>query len=144
MLDPKADRFVRFVLLSNGVVDLGAALSLFFPILGLGLPGYGAYTPEIAFVAGGWGIAALTFGIGRIWASFKPELHPVMVVLGLIEGTALSLFCVGSVLFLGLTWLQVMLALAVGSVFGLLYWIAWFMQRRRDPRLSRITRVNSR
>jgi hypothetical protein len=116
------------------VVDLGAALSLFFPMLGLRLPGYGAYTPEIAFATGGWGIAALTFGIGRIWASFKPELHPVMVVLGLIEGTVLSLFCVGSVLFLGLSWLQVMLPLAVGSVFGLLYWIAWFIQRRRDPR----------
>ncbi len=130
----KSGRFIRFVLFSNGVVDLGAALSLFFPMLGLRLPGYGASTPEIVFATGGWGIAALTFGIGRIWASYKPELHPVMAVLGLIEGTILSLFCVGSVLFLGLSWLQVMLALAVGSVFGLLYWIAWFMQRRQGPR----------
>lgn len=130
----KSSRLARFVLFSNGVVDLGAALSLFFPVFGLPLPGYGAYTPEIAFATGGWGIAALTFGIGRIWASFKPELHPVMVVLGLIEGTILSLFCVGSVLFLSLSWLQVMLALAVGSVFGMLYWITFFIQRRRDPR----------
>ena len=134
MTKASSGRFIRFVLLSNGVVDLGAALSLFFPVLGLPMPGYGAYTPEIAFATGGWGIAALTFGIGRIWASFKPELHPVMVVLGLIEGTILSLFCVGSVLFLDLSWLQVMLALAVGSVFGLLYWIAWFMQRKQSPR----------
>lgn len=135
MTDSKAGRFVRFVLLSNGVVDLGAALSLFFPVLGLRLPGYDAYTPEIAFVAGGWGIAALTFGIGRIWASFKPELHRVMVVLGLIEGTVLSLFCVGSAIFLSVSWLQVMLALAVGGVYGVLYWIVWFVLRKQAPRV---------
>jgi len=117
-------KFVRVVLFSNGVVDLIAALALFFPVLMLPLPGYTSYTSELAFVAGGWGIAAFTFGIGRIWTSFKPEFHRVMVILGLIEGPILATFCLINVFFLGISLLQVVLPLAVGSVYGVLYLVA--------------------
>ncbi len=56
-------KFVRVVLFSNGVVDLIAALALFFPVLMLPLPGYTSYTSELAFIAGGWGLDAFSFGI---------------------------------------------------------------------------------
>lgn len=51
----------------KGVVDLFTAIARFFPMLKLPLPGYASPTNPLAFVAGGWGIVALTFGIGRIW-----------------------------------------------------------------------------
>lgn len=117
-------QLVRFVLLSNGVVDLLAALALFFPVFGLPLPGYPAYNNELAFIAGGWGITTLAFGIGRIWASYKPELYRVMVVSGLIEGVALFAFCLINVFFLGISVLKAVMPLAVGSIFGVLYFIA--------------------
>lgn len=117
----KKNPMIRPVLFSNGLVDLGAALALFFPVLKLPLPGYAAYSPELAFVAGGWGIAALTFGIGRIWASYKPEFHRVMAILGLIEGLILATFCLINVFFLKISFVQALLPLAVGSVYGVLY-----------------------
>lgn len=123
-------KFVRFVLFSNGVVDLFAALALFFPLLLLPLPGYKSYTSELAFVAGGWGIAAFTFGVGRIWTSFKPEFHRVMVILGLIEGPILATFCLINIFFFEISLLQALLPFAVGSVYGVLYLVAFLKLSR--------------
>ncbi len=117
-------KIARFVLFSNGVVDLFAAIALFFPLFNLPLPGYTSYTNHLAFVSGGWGIAALTFGIGRIWTSYKSEFYWVMVILGLIEGVILAIYCLINVIFFDLSWLQVMLSLSVGSIFGILYFVA--------------------
>ena len=117
-------RFVRFVLLSNGAVDLFAAVALFFPVLNLPLPGYASYTSELAFAAGGWGIATLALGAGRIWASDNPEFHWMMVVLGLLEGIPLATYCLIGVFLLEVSLLQAMLPLAVGSIFGALYIVA--------------------
>lgn len=119
------EKFTRYVLFTNGVVDIFAALALFFPLLGFSLPGYSSYTSELAFVSGGWAIAALTFGIGRIWTSYRPEFYRVMVALGLFEGVTLSLFCLVNVYFLGISLLQAMLPLAVGGIYGALYLIAF-------------------
>jgi hypothetical protein len=119
------EKFNQYVLFTNGVVDIFAAFALFFPLLGISLPGYSSYTSELAFVSGGWAIAALTFGIGRIWTSYRPEFYRVMVALGLFEGVTLSLFCLVNVYFLGISLLQAMLPLAVGGIYGALYLIAF-------------------
>lgn len=120
----KKIQFIRIILLSNGVVDLLAAIALFFPVFKIALPGYASYTNQFAFIAGGWGIAAFTFGIGRIWASYKFEFYWFMVTLGLLEGVILSLYCLINVFFLEISLLQVMLPLSVGSVYGVFYFIA--------------------
>jgi len=120
----KRDRLVRFVLFSNGVIDLFAALALLFPVLKLPLPGYATYTNQLAFIAGGWGIAALTLGIGRIWASYKIEFHWIMVILGLLEGFILTMYCLINVLFLDISLLQALLPLAAGSIYSILYYVA--------------------
>jgi hypothetical protein len=117
----KNSRFTCFVLFSNGVADLLAAIALFFPVFNLPLPGFGNYTPELKFVAGGWGIAALTFGVGRIWASYKPGMHQVMVILGLFEGCVLTIYCLINVLLFGMSWVQVILPLVIASIFSVLY-----------------------
>jgi len=124
--------FIRIILLSNGVVDLFAAIALFFPVFKIALPGYASYTNQFAFIAGGWGIAAFTFGIGRIWASYKFEFYWFMVVLGLLEGVILSLYCLINVFFLEISLLQVMLPLSVGSVYGVFYFIALLFLLRLD------------
>ena len=128
-----AFKFVRYILFTNGIVDLFAAITLFFPILNLSLPGYSSYTNELEFVAGGWAIAALTFGIGRIWMSCKPEFYRVMVILGMFEGFTLSFFCLVNVFFLRISLLQVMLPLVVGSVYGVLYFIVLLVTGFENP-----------
>ena len=127
---PTHTRFAAFALLTNGIADVLGAVALFFPLFGLRLPGYASYPHPLAFVAGGWGIAALTFGIGRIWTSFRPEFHRVMVVLGLFEGVVLTAYCVFNVRFLGITWTQAMLILSVSGVWAVLYSVALFLLRR--------------
>jgi len=124
MIEQKKNPFARYILLSNGIIDIFAAISLFFPVFKLPLPGYTSYSAQLSFIAGGWGIAALTFGIGRIWTSYKSEFYWVMVILGLVEGMTLSLFCLINVIFLDMSWLQVMLPFSVGSVFGILYFVS--------------------
>ena len=124
--------FIRIILLSNGVVDLFAAIALFFPVFKIALPGYASYTNQFAFIAGGWGIAAFTFGIGRIWASYKFEFYWLMVILGLLEGVILSLYCLINVFFLEISLLQVMFSLSVGSVYGVFYFIALLFLLRLD------------
>jgi hypothetical protein len=128
----KKIKFIRIILLSNGVVDLFAAIALFFPVFKIALPGYASYTNQFAFIAGGWGIAAFTFGIGRIWASYKFEFYWFMVILGLLEGVILSLYCLINVFFLEISLLQVMLSLSVASVYGVFYFIALLFLLRLD------------
>jgi len=128
----KKIQFIRMILLSNGVVDLLAAIALFFPVFKIPLPGYASYTNQFAFIAGGWGIAAFTFGIGRIWASYKFEFYWFMVILGLLEGVLLSLYSLINVFFLEISLLQVVLPLSVGSVYGILYFIALLFPFRLD------------
>ncbi|HER23743.1 MAG TPA: hypothetical protein ENO17_01615 [Candidatus Atribacteria bacterium] len=120
----KKIQFIRVILLSNGVVDLFAAIALCFPVFKIALPGYASYTNQFAFIAGGWGIAAFTFGIGRIWASHKFEFYWFMVILGLLEGVILSLYSLINVFFLEISLLQAMFPLSVGSVYGVLYLIS--------------------
>jgi len=120
----KKIQFIRMILLSNGVVDLFAAIALFSPVFKIALPGYASYTNQFAFIAGGWGIAAFTFGIGRIWASYQFEFYWFMVILGLLEGVLLSLYSLINAFFLEISLLQVMLPFSVGSVYGILYLIA--------------------
>lgn len=128
----KKIQFIRMILLSNGVVDLFAAIALFFPVFKIALPGYVSYTNQFAFIAGGWGIAAFTLGIGRIWASYQFEFHWFMVILGLLEGVLLSLYCLINVFFLEISLLQVMFSLSVGSVYGVFYFIALLFLLRLD------------
>lgn len=132
MIAQKKVQLVRYVLFSNGVFDLFAAIALFFPLLNLPLPGYASYNNQLAFVAGGWGIAALSFGIGRIWASYKSEFYQFMVILGLIEGVTLAIYCIINVFFFDISLLQVMFPLAIGSVFGVLYVASFQVLLRLD------------
>ena len=55
-----------------------------------------------------------------------------MVILGLLEGVILSLYCLIHVFFLEISLLQVMLSLSVGSVYGVFYFIALLCLLRLD------------
>lgn len=130
----KDTQFTRLVLFSNGVSDLFAAVVLFFPMFNLLLPGYGNLTNELKFVAGGWGIAALTFGVGRILTSLKPAMHQIMVILGLFEGCVLTIYCLINALLLGMSWIQVILPLAIASIFGALFLVILITADRHSKR----------
>jgi hypothetical protein len=118
------------VLLVNGIVDIGAGLMLiFFPLFGITIPDYGTLHYQMAFAVGGWGIAALTLGIARVWASRNEKYRWYMIYLGFFEGTILTLFCVLRIAFSPTTFVQAAMALAIGLVFAVAYGCAIAMRR---------------
>jgi hypothetical protein len=47
----------------------------------------------VSFVIGGWGIAALSFALGRVAASRDEKKFKFWGFLGLVEGVVLYVFC---------------------------------------------------
>ena len=63
-------RFIKAALCINGVIDVLTGLALIFlPNKFAHLLGYPEFPQDVNFIMGGWGIAALTFGKGRVLAS---------------------------------------------------------------------------
>jgi hypothetical protein len=114
--------FARRVLAANGIVDIGcAAVLVVLPLLKVPVLGYDVFDVQGAFMAGGWGVATLALGLGRLLAASRPASHPVMIAMGLIEGTALALFSLLYVALAGIPVVQAALPLAVGAAFAALY-----------------------
>ena len=116
-------KFVKIVLLINGIVDVLTGISLvFLPRIMAALMDFPPMGDPAYYFAGGWGIAAICFGVARIWASFIDKLVWYNVVLGALEGTILTIFSiVVPFLYSSLGFIQIALSLAIGSIFGAIY-----------------------
>ena len=126
MISRNYHNYLKTTLLLNGIIDtIGAFFMIFFPGL---IPGYAEMHYHTSFAAGGWGVAALTFGIGRIWASRKPEYHGFMLFLGFFEGVILSIYCVIRILFSPTSLVQALFPLAIGSVFAIAYGVGYLIR----------------
>jgi len=83
---------------------------------------YPALTDHSLYFAGGWGIAAISFGAARIWAAFVEKFVWYNVVLGLFEGSILTVFSVVvPFIYSGVTFIHISMSLAVGSSFMIIY-----------------------
>ena len=118
------DRFLRIVLIANGIGDIAlAVLMLFLPgllarTLGLGL------TDDLRYVAGGWGTAAAAFGTLRVCAGMisRAEIGWFVAAFGIFEGALLGAFglvvpWVTSLTF-GQVWLSTVFALVFAAAYG--------------------------
>ena len=77
---------LRTVLAANGIVDFGcAAILLVLPLLRIPVLGYQIFDSQGAYMADGWGIAALSFGLARFLASSRPQTHSLMRTAGWSE-----------------------------------------------------------
>jgi len=131
MTDQRVERYLAVVLLLNGIADLLASvLMIAFPPLGIPIPGYQEMPYQAAFATGGWGIAALSFGLARVWAFREPGFRWYMATVGLLEGVLLSLFCLARVVWSMTTLLQAALPLAISVLFGLAYVVLFLMRAR--------------
>jgi hypothetical protein len=131
MANPRIERYLEVVLLSNGAVDvLGAVLMIAFPPFGLPIPGYQQLHYQTAFAVGGWGIAAFSFGVARLWASRQPAYRWYMATVGVLEGALLSLYCLARVGCSPTTLPEAALPLSISLVFGLAYAAALLWRAR--------------
>ena len=118
-------KYLSLVLLINGVADLMAAFMLIvFPAFGIKVPGHGLFSYETAFACGGWGAAAMTFGIARIWASRNEKYRRYMAYLSLFEGWVLFGFCILSIILSPVTVIQALFPLVIGGGMALAYSVA--------------------
>jgi len=116
-------KFTKIVLLINGIIDVLTGFTLIFlPRMMADLLSYPAMSDPAFYFAGGWGIAAISFGIARIWASFVDNLVWYNVILGAFEGIVLTIFSIiVPFLYPSLTFVHVILSLVIGSSFGITY-----------------------
>ena len=114
--------FIKTTLLTNGVIDIMTGLALiFFPKQFTQILGFPEFPRDVNFIIGGWGIAALTFGVGRIMASKQEERYRLWALLGLLEGSLLFAFSLRYWLGGGLTFMQVSVPLVIALVFATAY-----------------------
>ena len=114
--------FLRAALLINGVIDgfMGLVL-IFLPKHIANLLGYPELPQEVNFIIGGWGVAALIFGTGRILASLREGRYRLWAFLGFLEGIVLLILCLRYWLGHVLIFRQVSLPLIVALVFSVAY-----------------------
>ena len=119
------------VLFWNGIVDLVCVLVLsVLPRINAPILGYATFDSQGAFMAGGWAIATLALGVTRIWTSNRTKYHEAMLLMGLLEGLSLAVFCAINIAAGLMPVAQVALPLAVGVIFGALYLICATLRDR--------------
>ena len=118
--------FIKATLFINGVIDVFVGLSLIFlPKQFASLLGYPELPQEANFIIGGWGIAALTFGVGRVLASNREERYRLWAILGLLEGIVLMTFCLRYWLGSVLIFMQVSVPLLIAVFFSIAYAVSY-------------------
>jgi hypothetical protein len=114
--------FLKRVLLINGLMDLCIGIGLvLFPDGLTGLLGFPDFPGSASFLAGGWGVAALALGFGRVTASWDPKKWRLWSLLGLLEGGLLAALCLGYWLRGVLDLTQIGVPLVIGTVLALCY-----------------------
>ncbi len=124
-MSQKSNKFLTYVILFNGLGDLviGILLTSLFPFMAQNLDF--VYSEQMWFLGGGWGIAALSYAFLRFYCFNKPKYHHLMLIFGLIEGSALVLYTLAMFFFTELTFEQISVTLLFSFVFTLLYLFAY-------------------
>jgi ABC-type transport system involved in cytochrome c biogenesis permease subunit len=124
---PDAERFLRVVLIINGIGDIGLGAFMLF------LPGQLArmvnfdLTGEMIYLVGGWGTASMSFGVMRLFAGIgaRPEIRWFVAAFGLFEGTLLTVFGLAVMALTPLTFSQVSLSTLFALFFAVAYGLAF-------------------
>ena len=133
MLTNTTDKFVRKVLISNGIGDILVALMMLFIPQKLVAFVNLTYGLEVQYLSGGWGVAALTFGFLRLFAGLHPnsEICWFTAIFGVFEGTVLTAFGLYLWLTTELGFIQVSLSMLFAIFFLIAYCIAFIMRREK-------------
>ena len=127
-------KWLRKILIVNGIGDILLGLTmLLFPQKLIALVNL-TYGIEVLYLSSGWGIAALSFGIMRLYAGFHPnnEICWFTAIFGLLEGALLTTFG----LFLWFTTELSFFHVSLSTLFAFFFLIAYgtaFLMRRKEP-----------
>jgi hypothetical protein len=122
-----SDKFVKIILLINGIIDIIMGLVMIF-----GGSLMGGTTSLEFYIAGGWGIGTLALGIWRIWASKNPETYWFTAMGGIFEGGILAIYSIIAIPIYSLTIMDTGISLAMGTTFSILYIVAFVLKKRNS------------
>ena len=91
------------------------------PETAAGILGFPPLSDPMAFTVGGWGVAAVSFGLGRVLASRNPSQYLLWSFLGMFEGVLLSVLCIYYWLGTGLHFQQIALTFIIAGGFAVAY-----------------------
>ena len=122
MNQEKLEHFVKISMIINGIVDIGIAICLIaIPRLFAQILQFENFNDSFRFLAGGYGIAALCFGLTRIWVALKQVFFWETVLIGFYEGFLLGTFCLSMVIFSEITFINAFLSMLIGFGFMIIY-----------------------
>jgi hypothetical protein len=133
MITNTTDKFVRQVLIANGIGDIIVALMMLF--VPQKLIAFINLTDglEVLYLSGGWGVAALTFGFLRLFAGLHPnrEICWFTAIFGVLEGSALTAFGLFLWLTTELSFFQISLSTLFAFFFLIAYCVAFLKQWKK-------------
>jgi hypothetical protein len=126
------------VLIANGVGDIAIGLVLLVASKQLSEWLGFTLTPEVIYLSGGWGVAAVTFGLLRLFAGTGKniQLQWFVAAFGIFEGGFLTVYGLFLTASTTLTFFQISLSTIFAFVFFIAYLIA-FTLRFKEKILNR-------
>ena len=124
------DNYVKKILIANGIGDVAVGLILLLASNQLAdWLGFGS-SAELTYVAGGWGVAAVSFGLLRFFAGARrsSELQWFVAAFGLFEGIFLACFGLFLIVATKLTFFQVSLSTVFAFAFAVAYGIGFYLR----------------
>jgi hypothetical protein len=127
------NKYLRNLLMINGIGDFCVAIMLIFFPLQLGAMLNFSPIDEIIYLSGGWGIAALCFGLLRFFAGKHEniEIGWFTAIFGLIEGSVLTIYGFIIIFITELTFVQVALSTLFAMFFMITYAIAFILRKKK-------------
>jgi hypothetical protein len=136
MNQEKLEHFVKISMIINGIVDIGIAVCLIaIPRLFAQILQFENFNDSFRFLAGGYGIAALCFGLTRIWVALKQVFFWETVLIGFYEGFLLGTFCIAMIIYTEITFINAFLPMLIGYGYMIIY--IYSLNTRQNLHLNR-------
>lgn len=127
--------YLKGVLIANGVGDIAIGLMLLTASQQLSEWLGFTFSPQVIYLSGGWGVAAVTFGLFRFFAGARKntQLQWFVAAFGIFEGGFLTCYRMFLTASTVLTFLQVSLSTIFALVFFIAYLIAFILRKKQKP-----------
>jgi hypothetical protein len=126
------ESYLKKTLIANGVGDIALGLMLLTASKQLSEWLGFTFTPELIYLSGAWGVAAVTFGLLRFFAGTGKniQLQWFVAAFGLFEGGFLTCYGLFLTASTALTFFQVSLSTIFALVFFIAYLIAFMLRTK--------------
>lgn len=131
MASINVNSYIKKILIINGIGDIIVGIMLLFFLNQLAVILSFPTMDEISYLSGGWGIAAISFGLLRLFAGLQSDFKLMwfVAIFGVIEGTILTIFGFVIDLTTSLTFVQVSMSTLFALFFAVTYGLGFILRQ---------------